>query len=172
MDTKETLKSSVKKLLEEKDYSENVKGILKLILDDKMYRSNVKIIFDSTANKEGLKKELANVILDHIGVCLEDGLITKEELTMVKMLRLFFGIEEGDSFELELKPRIEQLLTIELEKMYDDKIINNEEALTKVELQELFGLCYEDFYEIDKKVAQKAIKNGAEMKNLGSFFDL
>ena len=56
--------------------------------------------------------------------------------------------------------------------MYDDKVINDEEALTKVELQALFGLSYEDFYEIDKKIAQKAIKNGANMKDLGSYFDV
>ena len=123
-------------------------------------------------NSIEIKKELVNVVYDYIELCLEDGLVTKEELSTVKKMRLFFGIEEGDSYKFGIKARIEQLLTVELEKMYDDKVINDEEALTKVELQALFGLSYEDFYEIDKKIAQKAIKNGANMKDLGSYFDV
>jgi len=167
------LKSNIQKLIEEKSYSKDVQDILKLILNDKMYFTEIKAITDkSSFDKIEIKKELVNVVYDYIELCLVDGLVTKEELSAVKKMRLFFGIEEGDSYKFGKKARIEQLLTVELEKMYDDKVINDEEALTKVELQALFGLSYEDFYEIDKKIAQKAIKNGANMKDLGSYFDV
>ena len=167
------LKSNIQKLIEEKSYSKDVQDILKLISNDKMYFSEIKAIMDEcSSDKIEIKKELVNVVYDYIELCLEDGLVTKEELSTVKKMRLFFGIEEGDSYKFGIKARIEQLLTVELEKMYDDKVINDEEALTKVELQALFGLSYEDFYEIDKKIAQKAIKNGANMKDLGSYFDV
>lgn len=170
---KDVLKDFVKKLLAEKHYSEEVQNILNLILNDKMFFPEIKSIIDkSSSDKIEIKKELANVVYDYIELCLEDGLVTKEEFTTVKKMRLFFDIEEGDSYKFGLKARIEQLLTIELDKMYADKVVNEEEALTKVELQALFGLCYEDFYEIDKKIAKKAINNGAKMKDLGTYFDV
>ncbi len=167
------LKSNIQNLIEEKSYSKDVQDILKLISNDKMYFSEIKAIMDeSSSDKIEIKKELVNVVYDYIELCLKDGLVTKEELLAVKKMRLFFGIEEDDSYKFGIKARTEQLLTVELEKMYDDKVINDEEALTKVELQALFGLSYEDFYEIDKRIAQKSIKNGANMKDLGSYFDV
>lgn len=167
---KELLKENVKKLLENNIYPETIKEILNLVISEDMYKFDIQQRYKQKINDS--KALLASVVLDYIELCLKDGLITSDEMQSTKILKMFFNIEEKDFYDLNLKERVSFLLSIELEKLYEDKVIDENEALTKVDLQELFGLCYDDFYEIDKVVAKNAVQKGANKKDFGTYFNL
>lgn len=44
------------------------------------------------------------------------------------------------------------------------------EALMKVDLQELFGLSYDQFLKFEQNAVKQALENGAEIKNLDTFY--
>ena len=85
------------------------------------------------------------------------------------MLKLFYRIKEGEFFELGKKHDVTEVLLKQLRKLYADNSINREEAVMKTELQELFGLCYDDFLEINNIAAKEALERGADSSQLDTF---
>jgi hypothetical protein len=90
-------------------------------------------------------------------------------LTPASMLKLFYRIKEGEFFELGKKHDVTEVLLKQLRKLYADNSINREEAVMKTELQELFGLCYDDFLEINNIAAKEALERGADSSQLDTF---
>ena len=82
-----------------------------------------------------------------------------------------FKIHEGDFYNIKYS-EIEDILDRQLESMYQDNNINNEEALQKVELQELFNLSYDQFLELSAKAVKAAIDRGADPLDLDTFIKL
>lgn len=150
---KETIKQILEKLLVTKNYAENIKELLMLAINGRLSDPDVRESFSEEII--GQKELLADVILDFIESCLEDGLITREEMSSVKMLKLYFKIEEGDFKVVGLNNRVKSLLILELEKIYEDSVVDENEALTEVDLQEMFGLSYDEFLEIENSVIKK-----------------
>ncbi len=91
-----------------------------------------------------LRDDLLDVIIAYINVILDDDFVTSNEAENVKFLKLFFKIKEGDFYKYKFG-QIEKMLDRQFEHMYQDNRINTEEALQKVELQELFDLSYDQF---------------------------
>ena len=106
------------------------------------------------------------MIIDYSKVILEDGIITKDEIRNISMLKLFYRIKEGEFFEYGKKDDVTDVLLQQLRKLYADDSIDRDEAVMKTELQELFGLCYDDFLEINNIAAKEAIERGADISKL------
>ena len=99
-----------------------------------------------------IKTHTLPVILDYAMVSLEDNYLEETEMRNVRMLKLFFGIEEGDFYKNNFQKRVERIIILQLNHIYADGIIDTTEALQMGELQNLFGLSYDQFESIVYKV--------------------
>jgi hypothetical protein len=102
-----------------------------------------------------IKEKTLDVLLDYADIILEDDILTSDELRNLKMLKLFFRVEEGDFQKNNKFARVESIIVRQLEKLYADNIIDEQEALHQSELQGVFGLGYDEYTNIVNKVAKK-----------------
>lgn len=167
----EKIKDVVKKLRENHHYSSLMEKTLGLILSDKMNSIELEqCLSDENMSIDDIKPEALSLIIDYSKDILEDNIITKDETRIITMLKLFYHIKEGEFFELGKKEDVTDVLLQQLRKLYLDDIIDNDEAIMKTELQELFGLCYDDFLEINNIAAKEALDRGADISKLDTNF--
>jgi hypothetical protein len=163
----EKIKDVVKKLRENHRYSSIMEKTIELILNNKMNSLELnQCLSDNNYSIDDIKPEALSLIIDYSKEILEDGIITKDETSNISMLKLFYRIKEGEFFELGKKDDVTDILLLQLRKLYADNSIDKEEAVIKTELQELFGLCYDDFLEINNIAAKEAIERGADLSKL------
>lgn len=119
-------------------------------------------------NLEEYKLNSLNLIIFYIYNSLNDNALSKEEKGNIKFLKLILDVKEGDFINYKnIKEEVDSLIKIQLRLMYiDDDKIDNEEALHKVDLQEIFGLSYDEFSEYNKFEALLAIQRGAKLEEL------
>ena len=166
----EKIKDVVKQLRESHHYSSIMEKTIELILNDKMNSMELnQCLSDENMSIEDIKPEALSLIIDYSKDILEDGIITKDETINIAMLKLFYHIKEGEFFELGKKDDITELLLKQLRKLYTDNLIDRSEAVMKTELQELYGLCYDDFLEINNIAAKEALERGADISKLDTF---
>ena len=115
-----------------------------------------------------IKSELLDIILAYINFVLDDDHITEKEADNVKFLKLLLKIKDGDFYKMKFF-EIERILDRQFEHMYQDNQINTEEALQKVELQQLFDLSYDQFLHLSDKAVKEALARGADPMELDTF---
>lgn len=106
----------------------------------------------------GVKSESARFFLFAVSRSLTDHTLTEDELLVLRHLIRLLRIEEGDLL-IHYRREVCDLLCLELERLLEDHAIDPIEAVHKVQLQELFGLSYDQFValtspEIEKVVVQ------------------
>ena len=142
--------------------SDHIKKVLSLIQNDNLD----KVLGEyNIAHVEGIKLEVLDMLLAYIDFILRDNVITDSEAANFKLLKKFFKIKEGDFYKYR-HANIENLLDRQFERIYADNRIDNEEALYKVGLQELFDLSYDQFLELVNKEVTSALKRGANPDEL------
>lgn len=164
------IKDVVKGFRESHHYSSIMEKTLNLILNDKMNSMELsQCLASENMSIDDIKPEALSLIIDYSKVILEDGIITKDEQRNISMLKLFYRIKEGEFFELGKKEDVTDVILQQLRKVYADNSIDTGEAVMKTELQELFGLCYDDFLEINNIAAKEALDRGADISQLDTF---
>ena len=118
---------------------------------------------------DDIKSESLSVIIDFAKSCLTDNYLSEEEMQNIGLLKLFLHIKDGDFIEFGRKDEVQEILSLQLEKMYEDNVINKDEAFNKTKLQELFGLSYDEFLDIVNVIARKSLANGAYLLDLDTF---
>lgn len=103
---------------------------------------------------DDFKPEAIYAILDYAEIILDDFLLTEEEIRVISLMKIFFQINEGDFYKYGEEDAVERILSTQLEKMYEDGLDKNE-AIMQNDLQTLFGLSYDQFQNIVKKVESK-----------------
>lgn len=63
-----------------------------------------------------------------------------------------------------------KVIGYQLSKIYADNFVTPEEALLKIDMQELFDLSFDQMNEYAKKEAIASIQQGADTENLDVFF--
>lgn len=166
----EEIKTVIKVLRETHHYSSIMEKTMELILNDKMNSIELnQCLSGENMSIDDIKPEALSLIIDYAKLILEDGIITKDETRIISMLKLFYRIKEGEFFEFGKKDDVTDVLLQQLRKLYSDNTIDKSEAVMKTELQELFGLCYDDFLEINNIAAKEAIERGADISKLDTF---
>ena len=167
----EKIKEVVQELMSRNHYSSCMTQTLELILNDKMNSLELdRCLSENNSSIDKIKIEALSLIIDYSKVILEDDIITKDEIRNISMLKLFYKIKEGEFFELGKKEEVTEVLLQQLRKLYSDNSIDNGEAIMKTELQELFGLGYDDFLEINNIAAKEAVERGADISKLDTVF--
>jgi hypothetical protein len=129
---------------------------------------------DEILQKEDVNYSLAKVgflhlIFEYIKTALGDGILTTTEKENIKFLKLLFRIQPGD-FYFHNKSDIESTIAFQLSKIYQDNVVTDEEALLKVDLQEIFDLSFDEMNDYSKVEAAVSIQKGVDPKNLDVFF--
>ena len=154
---KTTIQDTARELIARKEYPEVIKEALQLIVDGHMSS----IMLDKVLAEKGIrritdiKEKTLDVLLDYADIILEDDILMPDELRDLKMLKLFFRIEEGDFQKNNKFARVESIIVRQLEKLYADNILDKQEALHQSDLQGVFGLGYDEYANIVNKVAKK-----------------
>lgn len=133
-------------------------------LNDVLKRHNIKRI-------EEIREELLDLILVYFNLILNDNVITENEAANVRILKRVFKIKEGD-FYSQRYYEVEDVLNRHFERIYSDNRIDNEEALLKVGLQELFDLGYDQFLELVDKEVKAALYRGGDLSDLDTVFKM
>lgn len=167
----DTLQDTVKKMMATKKYTDKINALLKLVADNKMNMSDLEATLAEFKIKRvtDLKDQLINVVLDYINICIEDNVLTQREMQDFRMLKHFFRIQDGDFIRCHKGQEIKHILIAQLHNIQSDNIVDKTEALMKVDLQEMFGLSYDQFLKIENEVSKESIKNGANPFDLDTF---
>ena len=153
---KTTLKETAQELIARKEYPDVIKAALQLIVDGKMSSLALEKVLAEKGIRRitDIKEKTLDVLLDYADVILEDDVLTPEELANLKMLKLFFRIDEGDFQKNNKFERVESIIVRQLEKLYADNILDEQEALHQSDLQGVFGLGYDEYANIVNKIAK------------------
>jgi hypothetical protein len=163
------LSSAFEKMVKDLELPEYLNEICSHIANRTISKSKVdQILMSHNINSSIAKVDFMHVILEYIKRTLEDGILTDEEKKNIKFLKVWFSIKPGD-FYLHNKLDVEKVITTQLSKMYKDEFINDEEALLKVDLQEIFDLSFDEMNDYSIKHASDAIYHGKDPKNLVVF---
>jgi len=114
------------------------------------------------------KENSISLIMYYIYNALNDNKLSKAEKANIKFLKIALEIGEGDFLKnKDIKTEVANIIKIQLRLIYiDDDKIDGQESLHKVDLQEIFGLSYDEFLVFDKFEALLAIQRGAKLEEL------
>lgn len=115
------------------------------------------------------KVDFLHLIFEYIKFSLEDNSLTEEEREPLIYLKRLFQIQPGDFYN-HSKWELEKLITSQLSKIYADNFVTPEEALLKINIQELFDLSFDQMNEYAKKQAIISIQKGTDPTDLDVFF--
>jgi len=114
------------------------------------------------------KENSISLIMHYIYNALNDNKLSKAEKANIKFLKIALEVVEGDFVKNKcIKTEVANIIKIQLRLIYiDDDKIDGQEALHKVDLQEIFGLSYDEFSVFDEFEALLAIQRGAKLEEL------
>lgn len=166
------LKEAFGKILSTENFSDVINEIAELIYKDELNKQTIEDLYKKYGIKqvENIKGEILDLLLYYTNLILDDNFITTKEAENIKFLKRFFKIKEGDFYHYKYH-EIEMILNRQFGHMYQDNVIDNNEALHKVDLQELFDLGYDQFLELINKAVKDALSRGAKLKDLDTFIN-
>lgn len=166
----ERLKEPFGKIFSIENFGGVVNGIAELIYQGELDPDNIQRLLREHNIKqlENVKANILDLILAYIELVLQDNYVTVTEAENMKFLKRILKVKEGDFYRHKYY-EVERLLDKQFERMYRDNNIDTDEALQKVELQELFDLSYDQFLELSNKAVQSALVRGANPSDLDTF---
>lgn len=154
---KTTIQESTRELMSRNEYPEVIKDVLQLIVEGQISSLALDKVLANYGIRRitDIKEKTLDVLLDYADIILEDDSLSQEELRNLKMLKLFFRIEEGDFQKNKKYPRVEAIIVRQLDKLYADNILEYQEELHQSDLQGVFGLGHDEYMKIVNKVANE-----------------
>ena len=134
------------------DKTPDIKAIRALVSDKKMQSPHH-------------KGQALDYLVAYANFILEDGVISGEELNDFEVLKLVFGIREGDFMKIK-SFQVREILKKQFLSMYSDDYIDKKEALEHVSLKIMFGLSYDAFEELKEDDVIASLLRGARPENL------
>lgn len=163
------LRQAFEKIALTENLSPVINKISALICNSELNQTTLHTVLDESkiSHVEDIKGELLDLLLAYINKILDDNVITDKEARNFNFLKRLFKIKEGDFHNYKYF-QVERVLDKQFEIMYSNNDIDNEEALEKVELQELFDLSYDQFLQLIERTIKAAIGRGADPNRLDS----
>ncbi|MCZ6702970.1 MAG: HNH endonuclease signature motif containing protein [Ignavibacteria bacterium] len=126
-------------------------------------------------NYNDFKKYSLELVLRYIRIALRDNHLTQTEKRNVQFLKNILNVKEGDFYSTSdyIYDELSEIIRTQLSLIYlDDDKIDKQEALHKVDLQELFDLSYDQFLDFANVEDQRALDRGADIRDLDTvYFD-
>lgn len=163
----------VNKLIDDKKYSKPLQDVLRLFAQGNISPFDMRnALKQYNMMIDDLHEESIEVIIDFVNLILNDHILTKQEMDSLRRLKMLLHIREGDFIEAHKEEAIENILRKEFNLIFQDKSVDKNEAAMKVDLQELFGLSYDQFLIFEQEAVEYALKQGADVTNLDTFYCL
>lgn len=162
----------ISKLLENSEYSSAIKAALKAFCENRTETNCNAILKPFNADTNSVKSESLTAITDYIQFILEDNVLDSDEMKTLLAMKRFFRINEGDFLRYKRHDTIKQILSKQLKLIYLDNKVDKSEASMKVDLQSLFGLSYDEFLSFEQEAVEEALKKGANISDLDTFYKL
>ncbi|RYE33850.1 MAG: hypothetical protein EOP48_30630 [Sphingobacteriales bacterium] len=164
------LKEAFNKILSLENFGAPVNELAGLIAEGEFSIDNISDVMKRYGIRDiaQLKPQTLDMILAYVRAVVSDNVITAREAENVKFLKRFFKIQEGDFYSLR-RIDVEQVLDKQLQLMFQNRVVDNEEALQKVDLQAMFDLSYDQFLKLSENAVKVAIDSGADPMNLDTF---
>ena len=167
---KENLRISFQEIEKKILLSDYLQEICSAIINKSISKESIdEILKRKSVNYSIAKVDFLHLIIEYIKNILEDDILTVTEKENVKFLKVMFRIQQGD-FYYHNKADIEATIASQLSRIYQDNYISDEEALLKVDLQEIFDLSFDQMNDYAKVEAAISIQKGADPKSLDVFF--
>ncbi len=166
----ENLSTSFLSIKSKLSLTEYLQQVCSSIIDKTITKKAVEEILKTNGINYSLAKvDFLHLIFEYIKITLEDDILTATEKENIKFLKILFQIHPGD-FYFHNKKEIEATISSQLSRIYQDNYINDEEALLKVDLQEIFDLSFDEMNDYSKVEASISIQKGTDPKHLDVFF--
>lgn len=123
-----------------------------------------KATFDELCSELGVqqsppsKEELLDLLLFYIKLCLKDHKLTPDEMLTIRQLKIIFRVKETDLYKLK-RENVKELLTIEISRVLNDKMVDQSEALHQVDIQRALDLSYDQYLELTKEPIGSIVDN-------------
>lgn len=122
---------------------------------------------------EDFKADSIRLLVFYLKIVLNDNLVSEDELRFVKFFKLLFGIKEGDIIKnSQLALEVAGIINNQSEVIYVDNIVTEFEAMHKVNLQEIFGLNYDEFLKLSNMSALKSMDRGADWIEIDTYISV
>jgi hypothetical protein len=118
--------------------------------------------FDDLRTQWGLqdsplfKEELLDLLLFYIEYCLKEHALTHNERLSIRELKQLLRVEESDFYKFK-QSEVKSLLLSEVSRILSDKSVDKLEALHQTDLQEVFGLSYDQYLNITREPVQRIV---------------
>lgn len=112
-----------------------------------------------------LRNEVLDYLISYAYFVLSDDYISEEELNDFTALKRIFRVKAGDFIKVKQFEVIE-ILKQQFIRMYSDNFIDQREAFTKVNLQFMFDLSYDEFEKLKEDEVIISLINGANPLDL------
>jgi len=141
--------------------------IIELVANNELSRERIQDILSKyyIQDIQKIKTELLDVLIAYANFVLEDDLITNDEKSNFEFLKLYFEIKEGD-FYIHKKNEIKVIINRQLERIYQDNLITQNESESNTILQDMFDLDYDQLDKMKEDFVLKSIEQGAEIIDL------
>ncbi|RYE54866.1 MAG: hypothetical protein EOP48_11380 [Sphingobacteriales bacterium] len=166
----EDLKEPFQKILSTNNFGDPANEVAELIAEGQFNLQNLDGVLKRYQLKDlvQIKLQVLDMLISYIWLIVSDNVITAREANNLRFLKRFFKIREGDFYSSKYAT-IETILERQFELMYQDDVIDKDEAIQKVELQEMFDLSYDQFLKLSQKAITSAIDRGADPLELDTF---
>lgn len=144
------LQTTLTQVLENNSFKEIATALVKLIINnpegciDPLARNSLLKQYNIRRVAD-LKEQTIPVVIAYAEQCLADGVIADEEIKNITLLKVYFGIEEGDFYRNGKREEVQKILSEQLTKICADNVIDKNEALLLSEMQGMFGLNYREY---------------------------
>ena len=112
-----------------------------------LQRADIDALVESEISSQSTKDEFLDFVIYCAQEMLSDHLLSDAELGLIRYLKRLFRIEEGEFIERK-REDVAALLRVEVQRILEDRRVDPDEGLHKVDLQSLFDLGYDEFTEL------------------------
>lgn len=161
-----TLKNAFAEIAQS-DINDCTRSIVNLVCNNSLSKEAIQDILSQHAidRIQDIKMELLDVLIAYANFVLKDSIITGAERANFEFLKMYFKICEGD-FYRNRHIEIESVINKQLENLYADNTITENESIDMVLLQDMFDLSYDQLDQMKEKFVTNAINQGAIITNL------
>lgn len=128
-----------------------------------------KIVIKYDIESSITKVDFLHFVLEYIKIALQDDFLTSNERDNINYLKRLFKVKPGD-FHHYHPMELQKLIGHQFSLIYNNDQVSSDEAMFKVNLQEIFDLSFDQMNEYSKKEAIISMKQGVSTKDLDVLF--
>jgi hypothetical protein len=120
------------------------------ILSDKGFNKKAveeALLKDGISTARNIQEDLLDLLLAYLHIILDDHCISESEYRDFGLLKILFKIREGTFFHKRYY-QVRSVINSQLDYLSEDEIFEPEKAALTVNLQDMFGLSYDQFQSI------------------------